>query len=96
MFLFIKQNNPKRVNLPPKRGSGVTMIGAISNRQSAMRFFLQSVIPKKEREATDAAGEIFYRFIKSLDNYPIKANLKTIFVMDGHPMHRKPKTRKHL
>ena len=60
-----------------------------------MRFHLQTVIPKKDREAADAAGEIFYRFIKSIDNYPLN-QLKTVYVMDGHPMHRKPKTLKHL
>ena len=63
------------------------MIGAISNKQDAMRFYLQSIKPKKEREPENAAGEIFYRFMKSIDNYPLN-KFKTVYVMDGHQMHR--------
>ena len=93
--MWVDKSRPITLDLPPKRSSGCSLIGAISNRQGAMRIKVHKIIPKKDREPEEEAGQRYLEFIKSLDDYPLKPT-QTVFVLDGAQIHRTVATRQHL
>ena len=46
--MWMAKDKAFNLDLPPTRGSGVNIFGAISNRQRAMRYKLVAVVPKKQ------------------------------------------------
>ena len=74
--IWMDKSRPFNLDLPPSRGSGVNIFGAISNRQKAMRYTLipvkrrlrdQPILPE-DKKGKPISDNAFFVLTSSLNN----------------------------
>ena len=84
--MWLHQDRPHRLNLPPTRGSGVAILAGISNRQPQLRYVTSN-------EGSNAHS--YRQLLESLIDWPRELR-RTVVVMDGATYHRNPWCREFL
>ena len=80
---------PMYNKMPSTRASGVSVQGAISNRQCGENSFRWAIGEGNNKM------EVFLDFLKSIADFPLNPK-KTIYVMDNAKYHHSPKVKAYL